>query len=402
MGLEIGADDYLAKPFEPRELSLRIANILKRARPPVAAPVESVRFGQFVFHLTSGELRRGEEAIRLTDRERDMLRVLDVERRRDRAAPGARRQRRQCQRAHRRRAGQPAAPQDRARSGQSADRADRARRGLPAGRGSLKHHGQFRRWHRTSAGRGGARGDGCQRGRRRRGLYHRAVGPLHPLAALGDAARPLCPRAVDRHHAARGAAIDRRLPVRRAAIERGQLLSVVGGDPGDRHPHRRLQNLSAGRQSRAVAPHRPGPARPGGRFPARHGFAAARAEAVLLVARPGAVERDPQADRPAVLDRHRRPLLDRGNPHQARRHRHARLRAARRRLQFQFADLPDVDGAHLGRRADHRHPVPAQPDQADRAAGRRRRSVRQGPRGAEFPAARRARGAARGGGVSWK
>ena len=55
------------------------------------------------------------------------------------------------------------------------------------------------------------------------------------------------------------------------------------------------------------------------------------------LARPGAVERDPQADRPAVLDRHRRPLLDRGNPHQARRHRHARLCAARRRLQFQCA-----------------------------------------------------------------
>ena len=75
-GLEIGADDYLAKPFEPRELSLRVANILKRARPPAAAPAETVRFGQFVFHLTSGELRRGEEAIRLTDREREMLRVL--------------------------------------------------------------------------------------------------------------------------------------------------------------------------------------------------------------------------------------------------------------------------------------------------------------------------------------
>ena len=39
MGLEIGADDYLAKPFEPRELSLRVANILKRARPPAASPV---------------------------------------------------------------------------------------------------------------------------------------------------------------------------------------------------------------------------------------------------------------------------------------------------------------------------------------------------------------------------
>jgi two-component system, OmpR family, phosphate regulon response regulator OmpR len=75
-GLELGADDYLAKPFEPRELSLRIANILKRAQPPAPAPAESVRFGAFVFHLVSGELRRGDEAIRLTDREREMLRVL--------------------------------------------------------------------------------------------------------------------------------------------------------------------------------------------------------------------------------------------------------------------------------------------------------------------------------------
>jgi two-component system, OmpR family, phosphate regulon response regulator OmpR len=75
-GLEIGADDYLAKPFEPRELSLRVANILKRTRPPTAQPVESVRFGPFVFHVTSGELRRGDEVIRLTDRERDILRVL--------------------------------------------------------------------------------------------------------------------------------------------------------------------------------------------------------------------------------------------------------------------------------------------------------------------------------------
>jgi two-component system, OmpR family, phosphate regulon response regulator OmpR len=75
-GLEIGADDYLAKPFEPRELSLRIGSILRRARPPAAPPAESVRFGPFVFHLARGELRRGEETIRLTDRERDMLRVL--------------------------------------------------------------------------------------------------------------------------------------------------------------------------------------------------------------------------------------------------------------------------------------------------------------------------------------
>ena len=75
-GLEMGADDYLSKPFEPRELSLRIANILKRAQPAVASPAESVRFGPFVYHLARGELRKGEEVIRLTDREREMLRIL--------------------------------------------------------------------------------------------------------------------------------------------------------------------------------------------------------------------------------------------------------------------------------------------------------------------------------------
>lgn len=75
-GLEMGADDYLSKPFEPRELSLRIANILKRAQPAAASVAESVRFGPFVYHLARGELRRGEEIIRLTDREREMLRIL--------------------------------------------------------------------------------------------------------------------------------------------------------------------------------------------------------------------------------------------------------------------------------------------------------------------------------------
>ena len=76
-GLEIGADDYVAKPFEPRELSLRIANILKRAQPGRGAARPScVRFGPFVFHIGRGELRRGDEVVRLTDREREMLRVL--------------------------------------------------------------------------------------------------------------------------------------------------------------------------------------------------------------------------------------------------------------------------------------------------------------------------------------
>jgi two-component system phosphate regulon response regulator OmpR len=75
-GLEIGADDYVGKPFEPRELSLRVASILKRARPSIAQPVEFVRFGDFVFHIARGELRRGDEIVHLTDREREMLRLL--------------------------------------------------------------------------------------------------------------------------------------------------------------------------------------------------------------------------------------------------------------------------------------------------------------------------------------
>jgi two-component system phosphate regulon response regulator OmpR len=76
-GLEAGVDDYLAKPFEPRELALRIMSILRRARPQEqndAAPI--VRFGAFTFDLARGELLRGENFIRLTLRESELLRVL--------------------------------------------------------------------------------------------------------------------------------------------------------------------------------------------------------------------------------------------------------------------------------------------------------------------------------------
>jgi two-component system phosphate regulon response regulator OmpR len=77
-GLQIGADDYVAKPFEPRELALRIGNILKRAAPQAPIALEQVAFGPYVYHLGRGELRHGEEIIHLTDREREMLRILAV------------------------------------------------------------------------------------------------------------------------------------------------------------------------------------------------------------------------------------------------------------------------------------------------------------------------------------
>ena len=118
-GLQIGADDYVAKPFEPRELVLRIGNILKRAAPPPVEALEQVAFGPYVYHLERGELRQGEETMHLTDREREMLRILATAPRRDRAAQRADRQRHR-QRARGRRADQPPAAQDRARSRQSA------------------------------------------------------------------------------------------------------------------------------------------------------------------------------------------------------------------------------------------------------------------------------------------
>jgi two-component system phosphate regulon response regulator OmpR len=76
-GLEVGADDYLAKPFEPRELLLRITSILKRGS-QAARTVESIRFGSFTFHVQRGELKKGSDIVRLTDRERAMLRMFAV------------------------------------------------------------------------------------------------------------------------------------------------------------------------------------------------------------------------------------------------------------------------------------------------------------------------------------
>jgi two-component system, OmpR family, phosphate regulon response regulator OmpR len=75
-GLERGADDYLAKPFEPRELVLRIRNILQRVPVAGAEPRRHVRFGPFRFDLERSELSRGDEPIRLTAAEAGLLATL--------------------------------------------------------------------------------------------------------------------------------------------------------------------------------------------------------------------------------------------------------------------------------------------------------------------------------------
>jgi two-component system phosphate regulon response regulator OmpR len=57
---------------------LRIGKILKLAAPAPALMLELVSSGPYVYHLDRGELRQGEEPIHLTDREREMLRILAV------------------------------------------------------------------------------------------------------------------------------------------------------------------------------------------------------------------------------------------------------------------------------------------------------------------------------------
>jgi two-component system phosphate regulon response regulator OmpR len=74
-GLEHGADDYLSKPFEPRELVLRIRNILQRV--PASAEVgRQRRFGAFRFDIERTELFRGEEPVHLTAAEAALLSSL--------------------------------------------------------------------------------------------------------------------------------------------------------------------------------------------------------------------------------------------------------------------------------------------------------------------------------------
>ncbi|PWE16689.1 DNA-binding response regulator [Marinicauda salina] len=74
-GLSLGADDYLAKPFEPEELLLRAQAILRRMLPRTQGPA-AVRFGPWRFEIDAGQLTRGEERVRLTGGEAALLGAL--------------------------------------------------------------------------------------------------------------------------------------------------------------------------------------------------------------------------------------------------------------------------------------------------------------------------------------
>lgn len=77
-GLEVGADDYLAKPFEPRELLLRINAILRRVPKTeiIGEAPKSLTLGDVRYDIVRGELWRGEDIVRLTATESALMKIF--------------------------------------------------------------------------------------------------------------------------------------------------------------------------------------------------------------------------------------------------------------------------------------------------------------------------------------
>lgn len=75
-GLEAGVDDYLGKPFDPKELVLRINAILKRQAPLTTNDIQQVMFGPYTFTISTRELKKQGEPVHLTERERELMSIF--------------------------------------------------------------------------------------------------------------------------------------------------------------------------------------------------------------------------------------------------------------------------------------------------------------------------------------
>ena len=102
-GLEAGADDYLAKPFEPKELLLRINAILRRVpmvEPAVVVP-KVLHLGPVRYDIERGEMWQGEKPLRLTATESHLMRIFSAVPGEPVSRAGCRRRRRRCGRRRR-------------------------------------------------------------------------------------------------------------------------------------------------------------------------------------------------------------------------------------------------------------------------------------------------------------